>query len=184
MPDPTWSFEYDFSKTPEQNLLFRTEYSDPALTLFTHGGNKRLEINSDSGDMIFTTAFQPTFHEPMTVEILMSVNGAGDGGFEATMAGKAFAIAVTEDDVSVTLPADISPYTNTIPTSSNTTDILWRATYDGSDFRLYRNTSLVEGPESCPNYTYPVQRFLFWGESGGTVVFKKISYSIGTAISP
>ena len=189
--DPNWTAQFIFSQAPEANGLTRTLYGTPTVTSITTGSaaNRRLIIDSAGGDCVFTTSQVPSLDSTVgaTIEFTIAQTGAGDAGFELTFLNRAFGVEIHETSVTVRICQDAAPgeITQSASTALNTTDVLWRLTVDGSSqLRLYRAGTLIIGPVTVPGCVKPFQRVLFWGEGGGTSVWKKVAYYIGGAVAP
>lgn len=188
MPDPVWTAEYDFSSTPEANGFTRVLYNTPTLTLVTSGSpaNRRVEVNSDQGSVVFVTSSIPSFDDSVgaTGEAGLAVSGTGDAGFEMTFLNRAMLIQIFQSSLLVTLAGDTGEQNYEFVTGDNTANTLWRATYQSGQLRVYRAGVLVAGPLTVPVAIKPFQRFLWWGEGGGAQVFRKLVYYVGGAVAP
>jgi len=191
MADPIWTANYSLAQTPEQNGFTRTLYGEPIVTLTTSGptANRKVVVDSTSGDCVFTTSQVPTLDSTVgaTLEFITSQNGGGDVGCELTFVNKAFGVEVYDNNVIARICQDAAPgeLTVDVPTSGNGSDTTWRVTIDDSaQFRLYRNTALTIGPTGIPECIKPFQRVLWWKEGGGTGIFKKMAYYLGGAVAP
>lgn len=190
MPDPVWSFQYSLTQTPEQQGFSRVFNSgvEPAITLVTGGSpaNRRIQVNTDNGgDVSFITSNIPSFNSAVgfTSEALVNVSGAGDAGFEARFVELFCAINIFQDRVYLERGDDSVE----VATPSNAADILWRLTFDGTNVRVYRAGSLVIGPVAPKFFELldrSFQKFQFWAEGGGTVIFKQMKYYIAGAVVP
>ena len=190
MPDPVWTSSYNYAQSPEQNGFTRTLYNDPVVTEITSGNpaNRRVEINSNNGDVVFLTSSVPSLDSSVgaTAEAVVNVSGAGDAGFELTFLNMGTLIQVLQNSILLSFCNDFGGYQEFLfSTSPNNVDITIRFTVDGSrQARLYRNTVLIDGPRTIPVCIKPFQRVLWWGESGGTQIFKGMKYYIGGAVVP
>lgn len=188
MPDPNWSVQYVTNQSPEQQGFTRRFNSgiEPVITLVTGGnpGQRRIEVNTDNGgDVSFITTNVPAFNSEVgfTAEMLISVNGPGDAGLEATFLDMFVGVNIFQNSVILErlgLGAVI------VSTPPNNTEILWRTTFDGQFIRVYRAGQLVIGPIAPILHNSPFQQFQFWAEGGGTVVFKTMKYFIAGAVEP
>jgi hypothetical protein len=187
MPDPIWSFTYNVSASPEAQGFTRFIHEPaPTITIQTTGpsANRRVQVNTDAGgDVSFLTSNVPALNSTagFTAEALMSVNGVGNGGFEATFLDKDVQVLIYQTKAQILLNTGVA---GEVITASNASDTLWRATFDGTHIRLYRAGVLVLGPLLPTVYTSPYQRFQFWAEGGGTVIVKAMKYFIAGAVVP
>ncbi len=191
MPDPAWTQQYNFQQTPEQNGFTRTLSGSPVVTTQTSGpaGGRRVEVTSTNGDCVFLTSQVPSLDSNVgvTMEMVLSCSGAGDAGFELTFLNIAFLIMVFANRIDLTLVQDEVPgqVDLSIPTATNGVDVEIRATVDGSKvLRLYRNDVLISGPHQLNPCVKPFQRVLWWGEGGGTQIFRALRYYLGGAVVP
>lgn len=192
MPDPVWTQQYNLQQTPEQNGFTRTLSGSPTVTTQTSGpaANRRVEVNSNNGDCVFLTSQVPALDATVgaTAESVCSCSGAGNAGFELTFLSRAFLVMVFENRIDVTICRDGAPQPSdeqSIPTASNGSNITLRFTTDGSsNLRVYRNGVLILGPTPLPACVKPFQRVLWWGEAGGTQIFRAFRYYIGGAVEP
>jgi len=141
--DPNWTYVYDLAKTPTANNFTQTFSVNPALVTIVNTGNpanRRVEINSSSGDAIFITSIIPSLDSVTgaTAEFNLAISGPGDGGFELTFLNRAFGINVFQDKVLLDVCGDAqaSGVFIEVATPSNTVDTLWRVTWDGANIRL------------------------------------------------
>ena len=188
MPDPNWTSQYDFSKTPEANGFTRSIHGAPVLMLATSGApaNRRVEINSDAGDIVFLTSQVPSLSESLgaTAEAVVSVTG-GDAGFQLTFLTCAILVQVHPDKLYVGMPGDPpGGYVNIDIPIVNSGNVTVRATFSpGRLLRLYRNGVLVGGPYTVPNRSQAYQEVQWWGE-GGFQVWRFMAYYLGGAVAP
>lgn len=188
MPDPNWSVQYTTNQTPEQQGFTRKFNSgiEPSIVLVT-GGNpslRRIEVNTDNGgDVAFLTTNVPAFNSTVgfTAEMLVSVVGPGDAGFEATFLDMFVGLNIFQNKAVL---ERLSLGSIEVATPPNNVEVLWRATFDGSMIRIYRAGALVIGPVTPAFSNPPFQQFQFWAEGGGTVVFKTMKYYIAGAVEP
>lgn len=190
MADPVWTAQYNYSQTPETNGFSRTLYKTPVVTVVTSGpvANRRVEINSASGDVVFITSNVPSLDPSIgaTAEAVVSVTGPGDAGFELTFLTRALMLQVYATGVGLTVCDDIGGEKHyRVKTAPNNVDTKFRMTLDGSNnVHVYREGSGVIGPVSAEQCEKPFQRVLWWGESSGTQTFKAMKYYIGGAVAP
>lgn len=192
MPDPNWTAEYNYGNTPEANGFSRTLYNTPIVTEIISGNpsNRRVEIDSDNGDAVFLTSNIPAFDPTVgaTGEVEVSCNGSGDVGFEITMLDMAVGINIWETFIELYHPVgdDGTPgWTEQALGLDNSVLTLVRVVIDGSrNVSLYRNGSLILGPVVAPIISKPFQRFLWWGEGGGTQEFRNKKFYIGGGVIP
>lgn len=190
MADPVWSFQYATTQTPEAQGFTRLFNSgvEPVITLVTGGSpaNRRIEVNmANGGDVSFITSNIPAFNAAVgfTAEAVCNVSGSGDAGFEARFTTLYAALQIYQDRVFL----DRGENSIEVLTAANNADILWRMTFDGTNIRVYRAGVLVIGP--VPPRVFAVedrtfQKFQFWAEGGGTVIFKTMKYYIAGAVAP
>ncbi len=191
MPDPNWTSEYQFNQPPESNGFTRTIYNTPVVTEVT-GGNpsdRRVEINSDTGDCVFITSDVPSLdaNTGVTLEASVSCTGSGDAGFELTFLDYAVLIMVWEDRVSISMPRGDNGEPSVeqdIPTAANSSPVLMRFTFDNQRLvRIYRDLSEIHSFTAHP-VTKPFQRVLWWGEGGGVQLFNVLRFWTGGAMPP
>lgn len=200
MPDPTWTDEYNLQSSPEDNGFGRQLVGIPTIVEQTTGSpaNRRVEIQSDLGDVIFTTAAVPSLDEAVgaSAEVDVEVTGQGDAGFEFTFLDGAALVNVFSDLVNLSIPQgdDGTPGTELNFASNNTVPIRIRLTVDPSrNVRLYRaliadlvwsELTNVSTPPVAPVTAKPFQRVLWWGEGGGTQIFRGLRYFTGGPVVP
>ena len=186
MADPVWTNQYALNQTPEQNGFTRVLYSSPVVNAVTTGtpANRRVEITSSTGDAVFVLSNVPSLDisNGATIETTLSCSGSGDAGFELTFQTTHFGIQVYQNSVTVVV-ADGLPE-HTIDTSSNSSDTIIRATVSSDNtLRVYRAGVLVD-TRSMPLDNHPLPRVLWWGEAGGTQIFRALKYYVGGAVAP
>jgi hypothetical protein len=191
MPDPSWSFQYNYAQTPEGNGFARELYGNPAITLVTGGSaaNRRVTVDSGGGDAVFLTSQVPSLSQTTgaTAEMVVAVSGAANGnaGVEMTFLGRAVMLQVHPSKVSVTIAADAEgEQHHEIPTASNAGDTTIRFVYwPDTTCSVYRNGVLLG---TFPTYASarPFQRFLWWCEAGATATFRAMRLWVGGAMAP
>lgn len=183
MPDPVWSSQYNYGSTPEQNNFTRVQYQTPVLTLQQTGpgANRRVELNTNGGSMVFVASSVPNILENVgaTAEMICSTNGAGDVGFELRLLQHVFGIRVYVDRIFVDVPGAITEHL----TASNAADVTIRITYGAGTMSLYRNGVLVV-TRAIPQVINASQSFMFWGEEGGTQIFRAMKLYLGGPVAP
>ncbi len=186
-----WTAQYNFTNTPEANGFTRLLVGDGAINLQTTGppsGRNISVVTGPDGQGVLTTSQIPAFDDSLgaTGEAIVSVNGAGDAGFEIDLLHQSIAIQVFQDSLMVTyLTSPTSSANPTFATASNTTPTTWRMTISGSrELNVYRNAVLIAGPITLVSVPLPFQKFLWWGEAGGTFVFTEMAYYIGGPVAP
>lgn len=192
MPNPIWSFEYDFADSPEGNNFTRNLYNNPTINEVKSGGNKRVEINATNGDCVFVSSFVPAIdsNTGITAECMVNVSGnaGGDAGIEITFLSHAILMQVYPNQVFIGLTGDLQTLEYFIPTASNNSDLLYRVTCSGSgsgtEVNVYRAGTHVGGPYTPPTLTRAYQRFLWWGESGIVSTWKQLKYYLGGPVTP
>lgn len=192
MPTPAWTAQYDFTKTPAGNGFTQVNYGNPTLTLNQHGTNQNVTItNPTSADsVVFLTSNVPALDSTVgaTCEMIASVTGAGDAGFELGFLNQDVQVLLLANSVLVSVATDgIAGNVNTtVATPSNGTATTIRATIDGgANLNVYRNGVLVVGPIALlPFSGHKFQNVLWWGEAGGTQTFTELAYYIGGAVAP
>jgi len=192
MADPNWTAQYNFGQTPEQNGFTRILYGSPTVNLVTtgHTSNRRIEVNSTAGDVVFLLSSTPSLNNKTlgaTVEAVVAVSGSGDAGFELTFQTNHFGIQIYSDRITVAINDGNEP-TAVAVGQSNSADTTVRATVtpgEGTDGRLrvYRNGVLVHTVDLIPS-DQPMPRVLFWAESGGTQVFRAMKFYVGGPVAP
>jgi hypothetical protein len=191
MADPNWSAQYNFGQTPEQNGFTRVLYGEPTVSLVTSGNtaNRRIDINSDTGDVIFLLSTVPNLNnktQGATVEVVAAVTGAGNAGFELTFQTNHFGIQIYSDKITVTINDRQEPHEFAIGQSNETnTTVRATVTPDGADgtLRIYRNAVLVDTRALVPS-DQPLPRVLFWAEAGGSQTIRAMKFYIGGPVAP
>ncbi len=187
MADPNWTAQYSMAQTPEQNGFTRVLYGDPVVTLVTSGSpaNRLISLNTTNGDAVFILSSVPSLNLTVgaTIEVTTNCSGAGDAGFELTFSGNFFGIQIYESKITVYVNDGQEPHEFT--TASNASNTIVRATVSSDKtLRVYRNGTLID-TRTMPDVTeQPLPRVLFWGEGGGTQVFKAMKYYIGGPFAP
>lgn len=193
MPDPAWTQNYATNQSPESNGFTRNINRSPVITEITTGNpaNRRVEIDSDNGDVVFLTSSVPSL-DPLvgvTIEADIQTAGPGDAGFELTFLNAAVLVNVYSGSVDISIPRGDdgtgASETTFITADNGDTEHIWRYTFDASrNVRLYRDEILVGGPILASTVTKPFQRVLWWGEGGGTQIYWGFRYFIGGAVVP
>ena len=187
MPDPIWTNQYSFSQTPEQNGFTRILYDAPLLTIQTTGptANRRVEINSDAGSAVFQISNVPSLTTLLgaTAEIIAAISGPGNAGIELTFQDRYFGVQVYENRITVAVDDGQGPH-EVAAGQSNSGNTTIRVTVS-PDFtlRVYRAGVLVD-TRALPGTEKPLPRVLFWGEEGGTQIFRTLRYYIGGPVAP
>jgi len=186
MPDPNWTSQYNFSTTPENNGFTRVLHGSPDINLVMTGqtANRRIEIDSTSGSAVFLLSNVPSLNitQGATVESLVSVNGAGDAGYELTFQGTFFGVQVYQNKITIVVNDGNGP--QEFVTDSNATDTIVRATVSPSSIlNVYRNGVLI-ATKAMPASSSQLPRVLFWGEDGGIQTFKSLKFYIGGPVAP
>lgn len=190
MPNPNWTAEYAFNALPEANGFTREVVGAPVQTIVTSGSpaNRRVELQSDQGSVIFHGAGIP-LNEVVgaTMECIVNVTGVGDAGFELTFLERHIGIQIYASRVTVTLPDGQEPHE--ILTPSNGSNTTFRATLiriaGVATLNLHRAGAPVPiGTFIVPAYSHASPRVLFWGEEGGTQIFRALRYWLGGAMAP
>jgi hypothetical protein len=191
MPDPAWTDEYDMGNLPAVNGFTEQDVASPVVTLQTTGNpaNRRIEIESSNGDAIFLTSSVPSLDPTVgvTAEAVLSCTGAGDAGFELTFLNAAVLLMVYENSAEVSWPSGpvVPGNSITVATASNAGDVRWRYLFKPDrNIEVYRDEVLIIGPVPVSDPDKPFQRVLFWGEGGGTQIFREMMYWIGGAMVP
>lgn len=186
MPDPVWTNDYSMNQTPEQNGFTRRLYNSPSIQTVT-GGNpaqRRIEIGSTGGDAVFELSNVPSLQlsNGATIEVLCSCTGAGDAGFELTFINTHFGIQVYQTAISVLVNDGQGEHI--VATASNSADTRIRATVasDGT-LNVYRNGSLID-TRTMPADVHALPSVLFWGEGGGTQIFRQMRFYLGGPVVP
>ena len=190
MADPVWTAQYNYSTTPELNGFTRILYKTPVVTEVRTGptANRRVQINSASGDAVFLTSTVPALDPVLgaTAEAVVNVTGPGNAGFELTFLTKALLLQVYSSGIGLTVCDDVAGeqfYLRQTP--FNNIDTKVRLTLDGSNnVNVYREGSGVVGPVPGGQCTKSFQRVLWWAEGSGTQTFKGMKYYIGGAVAP
>lgn len=188
--DPNWSAAYNFANSPEQNGFTRVLYGTPTVNTVTSGqaANRRIELGTTGGDCIFLLSSVPSLSlaQGATAEAVVSCSGAGDAGFELTFQGNNAAVQIYTNKITVTVNDGFGEHV-CADGLSNATDTTVRITItQDTQFgtvRVYRNTALVATVPMSPS-DQPQPRVLFWGESGGTQIFRQMKYYLGGAVAP
>jgi hypothetical protein len=184
VPDPTWTSQYNLAQTPEANGFTRTLYDNPVVNAVTGGSpaNRRVEINSDAGSCVFVTSAVPSLDGDtgVTAEVVVASSGSGNAGFEVTFLDRAIGVQVYADRITV---ADGLNEPASFPTAANTANTTVRLTYQSGTARVYRNGTLL-ATLTPPFLGMPFQRVLWWGEEGGTQVWRALRYWSGGAMAP
>lgn len=191
MPDPNWTAQYNFSQAPEANNFTAQINGSPIIQINSTGtpSARNLTIVSDNGDVVYTTSQVPSLDSSVgcTLEWTCSQSGTGDAGMELTFLDMAFGLSIYLNEVRLTVIKTTAPFQDDYyqATAANNVDTLWRITINGSRvFNLYRNGILVLGPITIPVAGRPFQRVLFWGEGGGTTIYRKVAFWLGGAMAP
>lgn len=192
MPDPNWSFEYNFSNGSLNNGFTRTDYGTPVVDEITSGNpsNRRIEINSDNGDAVYRTTDIPSFDTSngATGEFDVSCFGTGICGFEITFLDQVILAQVYQSKISIYSPNGdnaTGEFEIEVDTPDNTVVTKFRIVVTNSgQVSFYREGVLVAGPQQLPTVTKPFQRFLFWGEGGGTQTLNGVRFYIGGGVIP
>jgi hypothetical protein len=187
MADPVWTQQYALNQTPEQNGFTRTLYGSPTVNTVTGGtpSSRKVEILSTASDScVFSTSNVPAINSSVgiTAEIIASCTGAGDAGFECTFLDRYVGVQLYSNKITIVISNGQAE--SVFPTAANTADTTVRFTYspDGTG-RVYRNAVLISA-FAIPAETKPFQRVLWWGEGGGTQVFKALRYYLGGPVAP
>lgn len=191
MPDPVWTQQYDMSQTPEANGFTRILQGAPVVTLTTGGNpaNRRVEINSNAGDVSFVTSSVPALDDAVgvTAEMVARSGTPGNAGFECLFLSRALGVRMYASSIIVDLPGSVpgSGVQVTIPTADNAAaDVTLRFTYSAGTFRLYRNVVQIGGDLAAPAFVQAFQRVSWWGEEGGTQLVRALRYYIGGPVIP
>jgi hypothetical protein len=192
MPDPTWTEEYNLQSSPEVNGFTRQLDGSPVVNEVTSGNpsQRRVEIDSTNGDAIFVTSNVPAFDKTVgaTLEADVQCTGTGDIGFEITFLDGVCLAMIWQDRITIEFPTG-----QTIPgaeyeaagqdNSTNPVKVRLLAKPDGN-FECYRDGVLILGPLPYSDAVRSFQRFLWWGEGGGTQKMRGIRYYLGGAVAP
>jgi len=199
VPDPNWTAEYAWNRSPEGNSfaliddLGRDSSTHPAVTAVTSGNPslRRLEVDSDVERAVFKTSGSPGFDPTVgaTMEAVLScAAGSGNAGIEVTFLNTAVSLAVTPDRTWLDIPGGTEPsISEEFLGQDNTSAVRFRITMDGSrTVRVYR-----DGVELGSGWTAPTladlkaERALIWGEGGGLQTFQDtLAYFVGGAVAP
>ena len=191
MPDPNWSTQFNFSQTPETNGFTRQVYGTPVIQEVTSGSqaNRRVEINTDAGSVVWGTTQVPSLDPTIgcTLEYVCNCTGTGNAGIELTFLSRVVAVQVYAAEVRFyTVQDGVEPPPPTIVlTTANSANTTIRVTFDSSNnVRVYRNGTLIIGPQAVPVAVKPFQRVLWWAEEGGVQTFRTIKVWLGGAMAP
>lgn len=183
MPDPVWTGQYDLTKSPEAKGFARWSQGDPVVTLVTAGqaANRRVEIQTDAGNIYIQRAVPSLVRAGFTLEIEAASVGAGAAGIEVALPELAFSLFVREAAIDVLVCDGQGP--RSFPTASNAAGCRLRVTFDGTVARAYRNGVLVvQG--NAPDLPLPWRYVGFFAEGGGTQAFRAVRWYVGGAVAP
>ena len=183
MPDPAWTNQYSMNQSPEGNGFSRTLYGTPVITEVTGGSpaNRRVEINSNNGSVVFITSQVPSLNDDTgaTVEMIVDVSGAGNAGFELTFLNRYIGVQIYTNRITIQAGNGLQE----AATPSNASNVTIRLIYAAGQCSIYRNGSLV-GTYAVAVNANSFQRVLWWGEEGGTQIFRALRYWVGGAMAP
>ncbi len=190
MPTPTWSSQYDFGLTPEENGFTRISYgpSGATVTLTTIGNTSNRKVTltetNPSDGVSFVINNVPNLNPSVgfTAEMICAVLGDGDAGVELRYSDGAIGLNIFQTRVLLTIPGSNEIVVDTV---DNSVDTLWRLTCNASrEIRVYRDGIQVTGPHIMPASSFPQASYQWWGESGGTQVIKAQRVYFGGAVIP
>ncbi len=194
MPDPVWTSTYNYSQTPEANGFTRTLYDNPVVNTVTGGAaaQRRVEVNSNNGSAVFLTSNVPSLAEAngCTAEMVVANSGPGDAGFEVTFLNHVFGVRVYTDKVMIDSVTN-DPSVTEVAVAASVGDRTLRVTLtpDTPDpttnrtLRVYLNGALIH-TSVLNRRDSAFQRFLWWGEEGGTQIFRQMKLYIGGPVAP
>lgn len=199
MPDPAWSAEYNMGQTPEQNGFTLDASSNATITLVTSGNPslRRIEIDTSGGTQgIYRTTQIPALDEDVGVtveaDVEMSAAASGSAGFELTFLTYAILADVFESvehpdqtvgpGVNINEPGgfDVIAKTDSFTTARK----LRMLFHPNKTVELYFDGTQLIGPTAAMTVVKPFQRVMFWGEGGGTQIFRGFRYYTGGAVAP
>lgn len=186
MPDPVWSAQYSTNQSPEQNGFTRRLYNSPTVNEVTGGNpaNRRLELVTTNGDAVFELTSVPALNlsNGATAEVIASSSGPGHAGFELTFNQTNFGVHIYPNSIAVVVSDGLGEHV--VATAANTSDVTVRATVSSdSTLRVYRAGVLIETRVMPPD-PHNLPSALFWGEGGGTQIFKAMRFYIGGPVAP
>lgn len=189
MPDPVWTFQYNFGQTPENNGFTRDNYGATVNTV-TGGqtANRRVEITGTSPSVgcAFLTSTIPSLDPNIgvTVEGIMQVTG-GQAGLEMTFLNYAVTLDLLPASLQLRAVGDAGTELVEVATPSNSGQTTIRITFSPDrSVRVYRNGTLLGTIPTAPTLTMPFQRVLWWGEGQGTQTFRALRTYLGGAVAP